>query len=133
MHRLTRADYILFIETQTIGQQGTYDQLSNDPGAVADLLMLVEAAPSNEEKNSAIHSHADDATSSFVASLAKSTDEIEAEMAAAQSKKRPFRVYATAGGFLSFCFVLATGLTFATLPGLIPVYIQVRFAFRDRD
>lgn len=128
MHRLTRADHVLFIEDQTIIQQGTYTELSKSEGAVAELMKLVEAAPAIEAHNATVHNNRDDATSSFVASLARSTDEIEAEMAAATSTKRPFKVYATAGGAWSFSFVLVSSGIMATLPGLIPVYVQVSLA-----
>lgn len=101
-----------------------YADLSENPGAIAELLKLVKAAPAIEAHNALMH-NADDANSSFVASLAKSTDEIEAEMAAAQSKRRPFRVFATAGGFFSFLFLGAAGFAHSVVPGLIPVYVQV--------
>jgi hypothetical protein len=127
---LPRADYVLVLGDRTIAQQGTYEEICSSPGAVQELLALVDArATKSSEDTSAnvgehAHRRADDA-SSYIASInAAKIDDIEDEMAAASSTKSPSRVYFTAGGIWSFFLVLLLCIAFSVIPGMVPVYIQ---------
>lgn len=131
VHRLPRADYILALGDRTIAQQGTYEEVCKSAGAVQRLLTIVGTGPAKPSDGaSAIrrepsHERADDANSSYIASVnAAKLDDIQDEMAAVLSTKSPSRVYFTAGGIFSFILVLLLCIVFSVIPGIVPVYIQ---------
>ena len=106
-------------------QQGNFAKLSEDAGAVKDLLAFV-----NTEKR-AVDESANpgpglfgDAANSLITSSNTSEDDIDAEMAAETASRSPFIVFATYGGFFSFVLVIVLLVAFSVALGIIPVYVQ---------
>lgn len=133
VHRLPNADQILLLENNTIGQQGTFAELSENPGAVRDLLTLVKETREHDQDVSrepgaaAAMGHAgEDAASSYLASLnlANTVDEIEEEMAAERSKRSPIKVFMTAGGLISFAIMILLLTVAPAASAVVPIYVQ---------
>ncbi|KAK9899697.1 P-loop containing nucleoside triphosphate hydrolase protein [Cystobasidium minutum MCA 4210] len=126
VHRLPSADHIIIIDGQTVKQEGSFNALSSEPGAVSELMNIVgEVSRSTQsDRGTNILPPPDDVQSSFVSMAENANEEMEAEMAASQARKNSVLVYLFNGGRILMCMALTLMVVSSAMPSIIPVYIQ---------